>query len=58
MFECGWTADVDCVLALPEGTIPLSAERIASMPDRLSKELEEVGAVLPLKAVWGRRPLT
>ncbi|KAF2686128.1 hypothetical protein K458DRAFT_387139 [Lentithecium fluviatile CBS 122367] len=41
---------------LPAGMIPLTAEEIANAPDQLNVELVKVGAVYPLRIVWGWKP--
>ncbi|ORX94826.1 hypothetical protein BCR34DRAFT_498959 [Clohesyomyces aquaticus] len=41
---------------LPVGAIPLSMEKIASLPTDIHAELTEIGGVHSIRVLWGRKP--
>lgn len=44
------------MIAFPPEKQVLPAERYGTLKADLEKELSEVGAVFPLRVVWGRKP--
>lgn len=44
-------------IALDLSVRPLSDERLKSLVQDLEVELTEIGALFPMRYVWGRKPL-